>query len=219
MTRHKLAGEPPGNDNAGGQAGVEEPKPKTNPDDSKPAPWRHPPAYQEYASDMNADRDFLGWSALECGCYYRAKLECWVNVWIPRDSRALARVLRFDEAEVEAGFTPRVLARFTHFHDDTDGHVLLHTELERYREALATRHKKKVSDGRDAAKRQWEIIKKRRQRNNLGSPGGLPKGAEVSREEKKDLSTGHGSVPPDHEQWVEEFEGAAPTRSRGRSNT
>jgi hypothetical protein len=100
---------------------------------------RPPPAFQVYAADLIADRNFKLMSLGERGLFLSMQLEAWVNVTIPCSARDMARALGLECAEVEAALTHRVLTHFEECSSD-DGPVFICPELNSYREHLDQRH-------------------------------------------------------------------------------
>lgn len=110
---------------------------------------RAPPAYQEYAADLLADRAFKSMSAAERGVLFSMRLECWVNRCVPSDSLELARVLGLQESEVKQGLTERVRRYFAA--QEGTGGILVCPELDAYRDRLDERHAKMSEGGRKGA--------------------------------------------------------------------
>ena len=110
---------------------------------------RAPPAYQEYAADLLADRDFRSMSAVERGVLFTMRLECWCNESVPSDPAALARVLGLNDLEINAGLTPRVLRHFAS-QEGTEG-VLVCPRLNTYRIRLDERHAALSAGGKKGA--------------------------------------------------------------------
>lgn len=94
---------------------------------------------------MMAKTQFRVLSLQERGLLYTLRLECWVNHRLPADASTLARVLRFDAAEVE-GALPQVLPFFT-----IDGSEITCPELDNYRAHLDGRREKLSEAGKRGA--------------------------------------------------------------------
>lgn len=108
---------------------------------------REPPAFQEYAAAMMAKTDYRLMSLPARGLLYSLRLECWVNHRLPPDAERLARVLGFDQAEVER-LIPEVLPFFA-----VDDGGLLCPELEDYRgHVIAIRERQSQGGKQTAAK-------------------------------------------------------------------
>jgi len=173
---------------------------------------RAPPAFQMYAASRLADRDFRSAAAVERGVLHSMELECWVNGTIPRDPRALARVLGLDAAEVQAGLTQRVLRHFQPRHDDLEGEVLVHPELDAYRAKLDTQYENRADAGRRNIAR---VNERKRAGNSTSDPTSNPSSVSTSpkystEQYSQNQSLESGSIPQEHKEWLSDYEGAAP---------
>ncbi len=88
---------------------------------------RKPPAFQEYAADMLARREYRAMGLAQRGLLYSLRLECWVNRTAPADPALLAKVLGYSAEEIRA-VLPAVLAFFT-----VAGEEIFSPELDDYR--------------------------------------------------------------------------------------
>ena len=118
---------------------------------------RAPPAFQLYAADRLADRNFKLMTLAERGMQLTLECECWINGFVPSDRSDLARVMRCFAV--------------------SDG-VITSPELTAYRKKLDEYHRKKSAGGRKGADARWNCG------NANGLPSGLPNGS-LSREESK----------------------------------
>lgn len=107
---------------------------------------RAPPAFQMYAPDRLADRNFKAMSVAERGLLHTMELECWVNDCVPSDLCELGRVLGIEKAEVEAALTDRVMRFFERV--ETPVCAIVSPELLAYRAKLDDRHAKMSAGGR-----------------------------------------------------------------------
>ena len=87
---------------------------------------RDAPAYQEYAAAMLAQIPFRTMTLQERGLLFTMRLECWVNIQLPNNRIALAKVLGMPVNEV-AESLPAVMP----FFEIVDGFILS-PELENY---------------------------------------------------------------------------------------
>jgi hypothetical protein len=131
---------------------------------------RPPPAYQEYAATMLADRGFRSMSAAERGVLFTMRLECWVNGSVPADPTSLARVLGIEVAEVKRALTPRVLRHFDEAMHDEE-RVLVCPQLDDYRRQLEERQSRMSAGGRRGAVHTNQA---RRDRPKAGHPDDYP---------------------------------------------
>jgi hypothetical protein len=127
---------------------------------------RSPPAFQEYAAAMLADRGFRSMAAIERGLLYSMRLECWTNGSVPANPAALARVLGLEAAEVKQGLTLRVLRHF----EAVDGpeSTFVCPALDNYRRQLEDRHSRMSEGGRQGARLTNTV------RRGMGSGHGHP---------------------------------------------
>jgi hypothetical protein len=92
---------------------------------------RPAPAYQEFASDMLAKREYRLMEFSEKGLLFHMRLECWVNKCLPSQKSELAQMFNLAELEIETMLTQNVLSFFT----EKNGSLFC-TELDAYRENL-----------------------------------------------------------------------------------
>jgi len=160
------------------------------------------PAFQLYAPDLLADRDFQLQSAAERGLTLTGLCECWVNGSFPANTDDMARVFRLDPSEVAKAFTERVQGRFARSGDE-----FICPELEQYRTKLDEHHRKKSEGGKQGARARW----------GNGSANGLPNDSpngSLSREEMKGVETkgetlSGGDSTQEHKPWFDDYEGPA----------
>lgn len=98
---------------------------------------RPPPAYQEYASDLLANRHYKQMTLGEKGLFHLLKNECWVNSWLPSNHDKLAKYLGESVDSIKAHLTDSVLYFF-----EVSGEQLRCPELDRYRCELNLRQQK-----------------------------------------------------------------------------
>jgi len=92
---------------------------------------RPAPAYQEFASDMLAKREYRLMNFSEKGLLFHMRLECWVNKCMPSQKSELAKMFNLAEFEIETMLTQNVLS----FFNEKNGSLFC-TELDAYRENL-----------------------------------------------------------------------------------
>lgn len=107
---------------------------------------REPPAYQEYASDLLAKKEFRLMSLEERGALYTIRLECWTNGVLPSDLIELAGYLRCDLDKFEKAFTDRVKS-FLEIKNDS----VTCPELDNYKKHLLERKMKQSNGGKKGA--------------------------------------------------------------------
>ncbi len=163
---------------------------------------RPPPAYQEYASDMLADRRYRLMSLSEKGLLDVLRKECWANGCVPSNPDELARIIGIPVSELMPALTDKVRS----FFEVSNGNMRS-PELDAYRQDLENRREKERVGGSIGGKRSAES---RRQRNMVSSPpegslqptlqGGLNPGVKgLSRDKLKGVETRKGESV---EEWL-----------------
>ena len=74
---------------------------------------RKPPAYQEYAATILADRNFRLMALAERGLFFSMRLECWQNSEVPANENELAKYLGYEFSDIQQALTARVKSFFT----------------------------------------------------------------------------------------------------------
>jgi hypothetical protein len=74
---------------------------------------RPAPAFQEYAADMLANRNFRVMNLEERGLLMTLRYECWVNQSVPANCDELAKTLGVPEVNITKAMTHRVKSFFT----------------------------------------------------------------------------------------------------------
>jgi hypothetical protein len=170
---------------------------------------RNPPAYQEYASDWLANRNWRLMSLGERGLLDTLRKECWVNRSIPSNVVEIVKIFNLQEDEVSKCLTPRVLGFFS-----AVGDSLICPELEIYRENL-NEQKLNMSKGGSSGGKATQ--RKRREEKEMleASLEGMVKPLSKDEMRKEELSTGEvyqsGSSlttqnSQDHKEWLDDWE-------------
>jgi uncharacterized protein YdaU (DUF1376 family) len=107
---------------------------------------RKPPAYQEYAATILADRNFRLMTLAERGLFFSMRLECWQNGEVPAIDNDLAKYLGYEVSEIKIALTSRVKSFFM-LNDSSFNSP----ELEDYRQHLDERKTKQSEGGRRGA--------------------------------------------------------------------
>jgi uncharacterized protein YdaU (DUF1376 family) len=162
---------------------------------NKDAYLKCPPAFQMYATDTLANKEFRLMSFAERGVFITLYMECWVNGEMPADENQLARLLNIPKVEIENKLSPHVL----YFFKVQDGKITS-PELDKYKQELIERRLKQIEGGKKGNK-----IKKGNLEGNL--VGNLV-GSEKSRdEESREESIYEGYLEDESlKSWVEEYE-------------
>lgn len=107
---------------------------------------REPPAFQEYAAQLLAKREFRLLTLAEKGLCWHLRLECWTNRTVPADLAALARYIGEDVAVVERALPQIVPVFFVR-----EGGNLRCPELDNYRAHLEAVREKQSAGGKKSA--------------------------------------------------------------------
>jgi uncharacterized protein YdaU (DUF1376 family) len=107
---------------------------------------RKPPAYQEYAATILADKNFRLMTLAERGLFFSMRLECWQNSEVPATENELAKYLGYAASDIQEALTTHVKAFFTL----NDG-LFYSPELENYRQHLDERKTKQSKGGKQGA--------------------------------------------------------------------
>ena len=101
----------------------------------------------------------------------------WVNGYVPKDPRLLAKAVRADLQEVMEALIPELLDQFVTL--DSDSNRWTHREMERQRSSLDLRREKQRIGGKEGANRRYKGSKPESEKAI-----GQPMGSEKNRTEK-----------------------------------
>lgn len=107
---------------------------------------RKPPAYQEYAATILADRDFRLMTLAERGLFFSMRLECWQNNAVPAIENDLAKYLGYELSDIQKTLTPRVKAFF-----NLNDSLFNCPELDDYRQHLEQQKARQSEGGKRGA--------------------------------------------------------------------
>ena len=168
---------------------------------------RPPPSYQEYASDLLANRHYMLMSLSEHGLFDVMRKQCWVNKSVPIDKEHMAKIIGCKVSEVEANLSPHVL----HFFIEKDGEYIC-PELDDYRYNLEERHRR-ISEG---GKKGGEITQAKNKGRLKGNLKALSRdersGDDLKREEIESLESdvNNDSLSEDLRKWRDDYDQAEP---------
>jgi hypothetical protein len=167
---------------------------------------RPAPAFQEYASDLLAKREFRMMSLAERGLLMTMRLECWVNKSLPTKMSELSLMFGVSEQEMSSQLTPNVLSFF--IQEEAN---LICTELEAYRQNQEAKKAALSEGGRNGGK----VTQKKNREVKARLEGKVKPLSrdELNRDEvsRKEL-TNEGSHE-EHKEWLEGFENGTSTKS------
>lgn len=169
---------------------------------------RAAPAYQEYASDVLANRHYRALSMAQRGLWDTLRKECWVNGSVPAEKALLAKFLGIGCAELESLLSHEVLWWFV-----INGTEMRCKELDLYREEQRERNQARIDGGKKGGLKTQEKNRARADRksdkiNEATLEGGLKvlRGDEERREEKRgDESLRNGVLSSDQQEWVDAY--------------
>lgn len=176
---------------------------------------RPPPAYQEYASDTLANKQFRLLSLPERGLRATMRMECWANGSIPCSAKELALLLNLNPADVQRNLTIGVLSYF----EEHDGNLSC-PELEGQRERLMEQRSAQVRGGKKGGQSTQKKYKDLQVINEANLEGNLEADLEaklkvLSRDEenreeesREELSVRKSPMEP-HSDWLYDYNGAA----------
>jgi len=166
---------------------------------------RPAPAFQEYASDLLAKREFRMMNLAERGLLMTMRLECWVNKSVPSSRSELALMFGVSEQEINCQLTSKVLSFFNQV-----GTNLICTELEAYRQNQEATKVALSEGGRNGGKatqaknRQSKATLEGRSEAKLKP---LSRDEQNRTEEIREELTNEGSLT-DNKEWINDFENA-----------
>ncbi len=168
---------------------------------------RPPPSYQEYASDLLANRHYMLMSLSEHGLFDVMRKQCWVNKSVPTDKVHLAKIIGCTVSEVEVNLSPHVL----HFFIEKDGEYIC-PELDNYRLNLDEK-RRKISEG---GKKGGEITQAKNRGRLKGNLKALRRdeqsGDDLRRDENESLESdvNENYLSEDVRKWRDDYDQAEP---------
>jgi hypothetical protein len=116
---------------------------------------RPAPAYQEYASDILANRSYRAMTLAERGLWDTIRKECWVNGSVPSSKTELAKYLGLPPDKINELFTPNLMKWFKQLGSD-----LVCPELDAYRLVLEGRSQSMSIGGGNGGRKTQENRRK-----------------------------------------------------------
>jgi len=171
---------------------------------------RPAPAFQEYASDLLAKREFRMMTLAERGLLMTMRLECWVNKSVPSSKSELALMFGCPEQEVNSQLTPNVLSFFKQ-----DGANLFCTELEAYRQNQEAAKAALSEGGRNGGKATQEKNRKAKASLEAGLEAKVKPLSrdESSRDEVNRKELTNEGVPEELKEWLDGYENGTQNKS------
>ena len=162
---------------------------------------RPAPAYQEYASDILANRSYRAMSMAERGLWDTIRKECWVNGSVPSSIPVLAKYLGIDANHLRELLSPTLISWFNLTNED-----LTSPEIDAYRLKIELQRQGMSEGGRNGGRKSQENRRKKDQPTLEGRVKAL------SRDEKRreELSREEPSKEvinlQDHKTWIDDFD-------------
>ena len=168
---------------------------------------RPAPAYQEYASDILANRSYRAMSLAERGLWDTIKKECWVNGSVPSHKPELAKYLGLPLEKVIELMTPNLMTSFKVVDSD-----LICPELDGYRLQIEDRRQRQSDGGKNGGKKAQS---NRRNENEASLEARVkPLSREETKgDEKKGRESSKENILSDEDRrWLQEYgDGKPPT--------
>ena len=162
---------------------------------------RPAPAYQEYASDVLANRSYRGMTLAQRGLWDTIRKECWVNGCVPSSIPELAKYLGLDLIEVSKLMNPTLMSWFKVNNSD-----LTCPEIDAYRLKLDMQHQSMSTGGRNGGKKAQENRRQKDQGTLKGRVKPLSRD-ESNREELNSKEPSKENIEMrEHSGWIDEFQ-------------
>ena len=162
---------------------------------------RAAPAYQEYASDILANRSYRAMTLAERGLWDTIRKECWVNGSVPSSKPELAKYLGIPQDMANELLTPNLMKWFKVLGSD-----LSCPELDSYKLALEDR-RQRLSDGGRNGGRKTQASRRNNNEPSLEARVKPLSRDETSRNEQiRRGSTKENLSMEEHKEWIEDFE-------------
>lgn len=166
------------------------------------------PAFQLYAFDLMAKRDYRVMALAERGLLLTMWCECWANKELPANPDELAALLG-KPGEVQGSLTSRVLAFFVKAENGT----LISPDMEAYRETVIKQRANMSEGGSKGGKKRVENEKKAREasRHLSVSNQGTLKGRESESGTETESESGPATkrITLSEDPWVNDYERAS----------
>lgn len=162
---------------------------------------RPAPAYQEYASDILANRSYRAMTLAQRGLWDTIRKECWVNGCVPSSIPELAKYLGLDLNEVTKLMDSKLMFWFKIINDD-----LRCPEIDSYRLKIENRRQSMSEGGRNGGKKSQENRRKKVEATLEGRVKHLSRD-ELNRDELswKEFSKENVDMR-EHSAWIDEFQ-------------
>lgn len=162
---------------------------------------RPAPAYQEYASDILANRSYRAMTLAQRGLWDTIRKECWVNGCVPSSTPELAKYLGLDLNEVTKLMDSKLMLWFKIINDD-----LRCPEIDAYRLKIENRRQSMSEGGRNGGKKSQENRRKKEQPTLEGGVKPLSRDEKRREELNRRESSKDNIDMREHSAWTAEYE-------------
>jgi hypothetical protein len=168
---------------------------------------RPAPAYQEYASDILANRSYRAMTLAERGLWDTIRKECWVNGSVPSSKTELAKYLGLPPDKINELFTPNLMKWFKELGSD-----LVCPELDAYRLVLEGRSQSMSIGGGNGGRKTQENRRNKTEATLEARVKPLSR-EETKGDEKKGRKSSKENILNDEDRrWLQEYgDGKPPT--------
>ena len=162
---------------------------------------RPAPAYQEYASDILANRSYRAMSMAERGLWDTIRKECWVNGSVPSSVPVLAKYLGIDANHLQQLLSPTLISWFNITNED-----ITSPEIDTYRLKIELQRQGMSEGGRNGGRNSQENRRKKDEATLEGRVKPLSRD-ELNRDElnRKEFSKENIDMR-EHSAWIDEFQ-------------
>jgi hypothetical protein len=174
---------------------------------------RPAPAYQEYASDILANRSYRAMSLAERGLWDTIKKECWVNGSVPSHKPELAKYLGLPLENVIELMTPNLMTSFKVVDSD-----LICPELDGYRLQIEDRRQRQSVGGKNGGKKAQSNRRNENEASLEARVKPLSRDETSRNEQKRRESSKENLSMEEHKEWIEDYENVKPPSPNDRLN-
>jgi len=162
---------------------------------------RPAPAYQEYASDILANRTYRAMTLAQRGLWDTIRKECWVNGSVPSSIPELAKYLGLDMNEVTKLMDSKLMAWFEKNNAD-----LTCPEIDAYRLKIELQRQSMSNGGRNGGKKTQANRRKEGEATLEGRVKALSRD-ESNRDELNGEEFSKENIDMrEHSAWIDEFQ-------------
>jgi hypothetical protein len=162
---------------------------------------RPAPAYQEYASDILANRSYRAMSMAERGLWDTIRKECWVNGSVPSSVPVLAKYLGIDANHLRELLSPTLISWFNLTNED-----ITSPEIDAYRLKIELQRQGMSEGGRNGGRKSQENRRKKDQPTLEGRVKALSRDEKRREELNREEPSKEVINLQDHKAWIDDFD-------------